>query len=302
MSQIVVAAFYKFACFPEFKDWQAPLLSLCREDRVKGTILLAPEGVNGTVAGSRKGIDAVLAMLRSIEVLTDLEHKESYCDKMPFKRIKVRLRRELITLGDPEIDPTERVGTYVDPQAWNDLISDPEVVLVDTRNDFEVAVGTFEGAIDPKTESFTDFPDYVANHLNREKHKKVAMFCTGGIRCEKATSFMLKLGFDEVYHLKGGILKYLEEVPADRSKWQGECYVFDDRVSVNHNLEPGTYDACHGCGHPLAPDEKNTPQYEFGISCPHCYDTQTPEQRARFRERQRQVLLARKRNATHIGD
>jgi UPF0176 protein len=299
---IVIATFYKFNPFPEYEAQRAPLRALCRETRVKGSILFAAEGVNGTIAGKRSGIDRVIAHIRSLPGFSDLEPRESYSNTPPFKRMKVRLKRELITLGDPTVDPGERVGTYVEPKLWNALVDDPEVVLVDTRNSFEVAVGTFEGAVDPQTASFTEFPDYVARHLDPKKHKKVALFCTGGIRCEKATSYMLRQGFEEVYHLKGGILKYLEEVPAERSKWQGECYVFDERVTVDHRLKPGSYEACHGCGRPLSEEDLASPVYEPGVSCPHCHATQTSEQRARFRERQRQIELAEQRNTVHIGE
>ena len=298
----VVAAFYKFVALPDFRKMQKPLLEICRQHGIRGTILLAHEGINGTIAGSRAGIDAVLAHLRGFDGLADLEHKESYCDAIPFKRMKVRLKRELISLGDPTIDPNERVGTYVDPQKWNELLSDPQVVLVDTRNDFEVRVGTFEGAVDPDIESFTEFPEFISKNLDPNTHKKVAMFCTGGIRCEKATSLLLREGFEEVYHLKGGILKYLEEVPAENSKWQGECYVFDERVTVNHELAPGAYTMCHGCGRPLSEKETRSEKYEYGVSCPHCSDSLTESQRASFRERQRQVELAASRAETHIGE
>ena len=299
---IVVAALYKFTALPDFEAMQQPIKAVCREHRILGTLLLAEEGINGTIAGTRAGIDAMLGYLKSYPQLAGLEHKESYCEEMPFKRLKVKLKRELITLGDPEVDPRKKVGTYVDPQEWNQLITDPDVTLIDTRNDYEIAIGTFQGAIDPDTESFTEFPDYVKNNLDPKKHKKVAMFCTGGIRCEKASSYMLDLGFEEVYHLRGGILKYLEEVPDTDTTWEGECYVFDDRVSVNHSLEPGSYTMCHGCGLPVHEEEMKSDQYELGVSCPKCYDKQTEEQRAGFRERQRQVLLAQRRNQMHIGD
>ena len=299
---IVVAALYKFASLPDFREMRQPVRAVCREHRILGTLLLAEEGVNGTIAGTRAGIDAMLDYLRSYPQLATLEHKESYCEAMPFKRLKVKLKNELITLGDPTVDPRKVVGTYVDPKDWNALITDPDVILIDTRNDYEVAIGTFKGAIDPDTESFTEFPDYIKKNLDPKKHKKVAMFCTGGIRCEKASSYMLEHGFEEVYHLRGGILKYLEEVPDSDTTWEGECYVFDDRVSVNHSLEPGSYQMCHGCGRPIHEADLSSDKYELGVSCPACYDELTEEQRAGFRERQRQVLLARRRNQHHIGD
>ena len=278
------------------------LYGACRRYEILGTILLAPEGINGMLAGSRKNIDAILSDMRSDPRFADLEHKESYCEEMPFKRLRVRLKREIITLGDATIDPTRKVGEYVDPKDWNALISDPEVLLVDTRNDFEVNLGTFEGAEDPDTASFRQFPEYVSQNLDPQKHKKVAMFCTGGIRCEKATAYMLREGFEEVYHLRGGILKYLEEVPAEQSLWKGECYVFDDRVSLDHQLEPGSYKACHGCGRPLSEKDVVSELYEPGVTCPHCYNILTDAQKESFRERQHQIKLAKARNETHIGE
>lgn len=254
------------------------------------------------LAGSREGIDKVLAFLREDARLADLEHKESYCEDLPFKRLRVRLKREIITLGDASIDPLEEVGEYVDAKDWNTLISDPDVVLVDTRNDFEVGLGTFQGAIDPDTASFRNFPEYVKKNLDPKKHKKVAMFCTGGIRCEKASSYMLREGFEKVYHLRGGILKYLEEVPEEESMWEGECYVFDERVSVNHDLAPGTFSACHGCGRPLSEKDVASELYEPGVTCPRCYHILTDAQKASFRERQKQIRLAKLRNETHIGE
>jgi UPF0176 protein len=273
----VVAALYKFVRLPDFAEMQEPLLSYCQAQGVKGTILLAPEGINGTIAGSRHAIDSVLSFLRCDRRLIDLEYKESYTDSPPFERMKVRLKREIVTLGLPNVDPNEQVGTYVNPKEWNDLIADPEVTVIDTRNDYEVNIGTFKGAQNPQTESFREFPEYVQNHLDPRQHKKVALFCTGGIRCEKATSFLLSQGFSEVYHLKGGILKYLEEVPAEESLWEGECFVFDERVAVRHGLEPGTHDLCLNCGHPISEEDKASPQYKSGISCPQCFDSLTEE-------------------------
>ncbi|MBD2128042.1 rhodanese-related sulfurtransferase [Microcoleus sp. ZQ-A2] len=285
----VVATFYKFVKLPDFAQKQAPLLAYCQAQSIRGTILLAAEGINGTIAGSRQAIDSVLGFLRSDPRLIDLEHKESHADSPPFDRLKVRLKKEIVTLGLPEIDPSDRVGTYVSPQEWNALISDPEVTLIDTRNDYEVSIGTFKGAQNPKTASFRQFPDYVRTHLDPSKHKKVAMFCTGGIRCEKATSLMMAQGFQEVYHLQGGILKYLEEVPPEESLWQGECFVFDQRVAVEHGLETGTHEMCRRCGHPIAESDKTSPHYQEGISCPHCFDSLTEEKRARQQARQRQI-------------
>ncbi|WP_150303481.1 oxygen-dependent tRNA uridine(34) hydroxylase TrhO [Pseudomonas saliphila] len=299
MSQVVVVALYKFVTLENYEDLRQPLLETLTRHGVKGTLLLAREGINGTIAGSREGMDAVLDWLRSDPRLSDLDHKESVCEDMPFYRTKVKLKKEIVTLGVPGVSPNEKVGTYVEAQDWNALISDPEVLLVDTRNDYEVSIGTFEGAIDPETKTFREFPEYVKQHFDPTRHKKVAMFCTGGIRCEKASSYMLQQGFDEVFHLKGGILKYFEEVPAQQSKWNGECFVFDNRVTVRHDLAPGSYDQCHACRHPISAEEKASPQYEEGVSCPLCYDSLPEKSRRRAEERQRQIHLARLRNQPH---
>ncbi|BAZ54029.1 rhodanese domain-containing protein [Nostoc sp. NIES-4103] len=287
----VVATLYKFVKLPDFADKQDPLLSYCLAQGVKGTILLAAEGINGTIAGSRQAIDSVLSFLRSDPRLQDIEHKESYTNTPPFERMKVRLKREIVTLGLPEVDPNQQVGTYVSPVEWNDLISDPEVTVIDTRNDYEVNIGTFKGAQNPQTETFREFPEYVRHNLDSNKHKKVALFCTGGIRCEKASSFMLAQGFSEVYHLKGGILKYLEEVPAEESLWEGECFVFDERVAVRHGLAEGTHELCFCCGRPISEEDKLSPKYEEGISCAYCFDSLTGEKRVRQQEKWRQYQL-----------
>jgi len=279
MTQVVVT-FYKFVRLPDFAEKRDSLLSHCEAQGIRGTILLAAEGINGTIAGSREAIDSVLTFLRSDPRLVDLEQKESYADSAPFDRMKVRLKKEIVTLGLPEIDPSDRVGTYVSPQEWNELISDPEVTIIDTRNEYEVSIGTFRGAKNPKTASFRQFPDYVRNHLDPNKQRKVALFCTGGIRCEKATSFMMAQGFQEVYHLKGGILKYLEEVPAEESLWQGECFVFDQRVAVREGLAIGTHQMCQSCGHPISEADKTSPHYQEGISCPYCFDRLIQEKRS----------------------
>jgi UPF0176 protein len=292
---LVVAAFYKFTKLPDFAEMQNPLLSFCLTQGIKGTILLAEEGINGTVAGSRQGIDAVLAYLRSDSRLVDLEHKESSTEEAPFERIKVRLKKEIVTLGVPEVSPTLQVGTYVNPQDWNAIASDPDVIIIDTRNDYEVKIGTFKNAVNPNTHSFREFPKYVQQNLDPQKHKKVAMFCTGGIRCEKASSFMISQGFQEVYHLKGGILKYLEEVPKEDSIWEGECFVFDERIAVQHGLEPGTYEMCVGCGHPIDEEDKLSSGYEEGICCPYCYETLTVDKRGRLEEKKRQAGLKAQR-------
>lgn len=241
MTDVVIAAFYKFVTLSDYTEMREPLLGLMSQKAVRGSILLAEEGVNGTIAGPRAGVDAVLAHLRSDARLADMDHKESHAAFMPFGRAKVRLKREIVTLHAPDVDPTQQVGTYMDPDEWNDLIRQPDVLLIDTRNDYEYALGTFEGAVNPNTEAFGEFPDYVAEQLDPTVHKRVAMFCTGGIRCEKATSFLLAQGFESVYHLRGGILRYLEQTDRDESLWNGECYVFDDRVTVDHDLQPGSY-------------------------------------------------------------
>ena len=299
---ITVAALYKFAALPDYQALQPGLLDFCLSQGIKGTLLLAEEGINGTVAGSRAAIDALIARLRSDARLADLEHKESLADDMPFYRMKVRLKKEIVTLGVPGINPNNRVGSYVAPEDWNALISDPDVVVVDTRNDYEYGIGTFRGAIDPQTATFREFPAYVGNNLDPARHKKVAMFCTGGIRCEKASSFMLEQGFEQVYHLQGGILKYLEKIPAAISMWEGECFVFDHRVAVGHGLQVGEYELCHACRQPVSPQDQASEQYVAGVSCPHCHGTLSEEKRARAAERQKQTQLARKRGRAHIGE
>jgi UPF0176 protein len=301
MNPVVVAALYKFVGLPDYHALREPLLDACLTAGTRGTLLLAPEGINGTIAGSREAIDAVLGYLRSDPRLADLEHKESRDERMPFHRMKVKLKKEIVTMGVAGVDPNARVGTYVRPQDWNALVSDPEVLLIDTRNDYECDIGTFKGAVDPRTVNFREFPDYVRANLDPAIHKKVAMFCTGGIRCEKASAFMLGEGFEEVYHLQGGILKYLEEVPPDESIWEGECFVFDNRVAVNHRLEKGRYDQCHGCRHPITDEDKHSGKYEVGVCCPHCFATLTDDQKLRFRERQKQVELAARRGEPHVG-
>jgi len=298
---IVVAAMYRFVSLPDFEQIQAPLLQFCKSQDIKGTLLLASEGINGTVSGSRQAIDALLDFLRQDPRLALIDHKESFYEEQPFYRMKVKLKKEIVTMGVEGIDPNHVVGTYVEPKDWNQLISDPDVVVVDTRNDYEYAIGTFTNAINPKTTTFREFPAYVSANLDPTKHKKVAMFCTGGIRCEKSTAYMKEQGFDEVYHLKGGILKYFEEVPAEESLWQGECFVFDNRVAVNHRLEKGDYDQCHGCRYPITDQDKQSAHYEKGVCCPNCYDKLSDEQKERFKERQKQIELAAERNQKHIG-
>lgn len=292
---IVIAALYHFAPLPDFRDVREAVLVRCRELGIRGTLLLAEEGINGTVSGSRHGVDALLAHLRADPRLAALEHKESFSDRHPFRRLKVKLKKEIVTLGVDGVDPNRVVGTYVEPEDWNALISDPDVVLIDTRNDYEVAIGTFRNSVDPMTRSFREFPAYVRENFDPARHRKVAMFCTGGIRCEKASSFMRAEGFPEVYHLKGGILKYLEKVKPEDSLWQGECFVFDHRVGITHGLGEGSAEMCFGCGHPVTPAEREEPGYEHGVSCLHCSARLGEEKRGRLRERMRQVELARMR-------
>ncbi len=301
MNPLVVSAVYKFVKLSDCAAMREPLLARCDALGITGTLLLAEEGINGTIAGTRSGIDRILAYLRSDPRLADLEHKESAADQPPFYRMKVKLKKEIVTMGVPEINPTELVGQYVKPEDWNALINDPDVLLIDTRNDYEVEVGTFKGAVDPRITTFREFPEYVKNNLDPQQKPRVAMFCTGGIRCEKASAYMLQQGFSEVYHLQGGILKYLENVPAEQSLWQGECFVFDQRVAVGQGLAPGHYELCYGCSRPITAEEKASPKYQAGVSCPNCYDTLTPEKRAAAMERQKQVTLASARGEVHIG-
>ena len=300
-SAVIVAALYKFVALPDYRELREPLLDVCLNAGVKGTLLLATEGINGTIAGSRLAIDEVLAYLKSDARFNDIDHKESLDSELPFYRMKVKLKKEIVTMGREGIDPKMLVGHYVEPQDWNALITDPEVTVIDTRNHYECDIGSFEGAINPQTTTFKEMPAFVDQQLDPAKHKKVAMFCTGGIRCEKSTAYLLEQGFDEVYHLKGGILKYLEEVPAEKSLWQGECFVFDNRVAVDHDLNVGSYDQCHGCRHPITEAQKSSPHYQRGVCCPLCYDQLTIDQKKRFAERQKQIDLAADRNESHIG-
>jgi UPF0176 protein len=301
MSAIVVAAMYQFVTVDKPGVLREPLLKMMHDHGLHGTLLLAKEGINGTVAGSREGIDKLLDWLRDTDRFPGLSHKESYCDEMPFLRSKVKLKKEIVTMGIEGIDPKDVVGSYVKPEDWNALIENPDVVLVDTRNDYEVQIGTFKNAVNPETDSFREFPAFIAANLDPAKHKKVAMFCTGGIRCEKSTSYLKSQGFNEVYHLEGGILKYLETIPEAESTWEGECFVFDERVAVDHQLNKGQYDQCNACRMPITEDDKQSEHYLQGVSCPHCYGKTSPEQRERFAERQKQVDLAKTRGEQHIG-
>jgi UPF0176 protein len=298
---LIVAALYRFARFPDPAALRPGLLEVALAQGVKGSLLLAPEGINGTIAGTRPGVDAVLAAIRALPGCEGLEWKESQADSMPFGRMKVKLKREIVTLGRPDVDPLAGVGHYVRPAEWNALIADPGTVVIDTRNDYEVAIGTFQGAVDPATRAFGEFPDWWEKNRAGFAGKRVAMFCTGGIRCEKATNFLLGQGVEEVFHLKGGILKYLEEVPEAESLWQGECFVFDDRVSVGHGLKPGGLKVCGACRRPVTPEGQAHPDYEEGVCCSACAGEYSEADRGRFRERQRQMLLAQKRGSRHLG-
>jgi UPF0176 protein len=300
---IHVAALYKFTPFPDPEALRAPLIAACEAAGIKGTLLLAREGINGTIAGTDNALAAVLDTIRALPGCGDLDVKFSDAPAMPFYRMKVRVKREIVTMGEPDIDPTLSAGHYVDPHDWNALIADPDTVVIDTRNDYEVAVGSFAGAVDPRTPTFRDFPAWFREHREEllSGKKRVAMFCTGGIRCEKSTSFLRAEGIDEVYHLKGGILKYLEQVPEEQSLWEGECFVFDERVTVRHGLEQGTFQLCRACRRPLDAEALAHPDYADGVSCPACIHERTPEQRAGYAERQRQEALAKARGELHVG-
>jgi UPF0176 protein len=304
----LTAAFYQFVDLPDYLDRRAPLQAFCEQHRVKGLILLAREGINSTIAGAPDDVHAVLSFLRSDPLLANLQHKESFSEKAPFYRMKVRLKKEIVTMGVPGISPIHMAGTYVKPADWNALISSPDVVLVDTRNDYEVALGTFAGAIDPRIKAFSELPAWVdaTEQLGQSKGQngkkpKVAMFCTGGIRCEKSTALMRAKGYDEVYHLEGGILKYLETVPPEQSQWMGECFVFDERVSVGHGLVPGQHGLCRACRQPLPDGSADSALFEVGVSCPRCHATTSEAQKNSARERQRQWELAKARQQVHIG-
>jgi UPF0176 protein len=301
----LTAAFYKFIDLPDYEERKEPLLALCEQHQVKGLILLAREGINSTIAGAPVGVHTVLSYLRQDPLLADLQHKESYADKPPFYRMKVRLKQEIVTMGVPGISPTRMAGTYVKPADWNALIADPDVVLIDTRNDYEVDIGTFNGAINPHIKTFAELPAWTKHAAELKsptgKKPKIAMFCTGGIRCEKSTAFMRAQGFEEVFHLEGGILKYLETVAPEQSQWQGECFVFDERVSVGHGLVPGPHNLCRACRQPLEDGAQNSPLFEAGVSCPRCHASTSTTQKNSARERQRQWELAKSRQQTHIG-
>ncbi len=298
---VAVAALYKFVTLNDYEALKPRVLTQLLDREIRGTLLLAFEGINGTISGEEAQINAFLEWLQSDDRFSGIDYKLSFHQAQPFNRTKVKLKKEIVTMGVEHIDPNQVVGTYVEAQDWNELIRDPDTILIDTRNDYEVNIGSFENAINPNTETFREFPDYVKQNLDPAKHKKVAMFCTGGIRCEKASAYMKESGFEEVYHLKGGILKYLETVEQSDTMWNGECFVFDERVAVNHDLEKGQYDQCHACRHPITQEDQASAKYIPGVSCPRCYASLSDEQKQRFEERERQVQLAKKRGEIHIG-
>ncbi len=300
-----VAALYHFAYLPDYQDRKEPLLALCKAHDIMGTILLASEGVNGTIAGSETGLQAVIQYLSSWDGFEGLSAKYSTAEEKPFFRIKVRLKKEIVTMGVPEVNGAVNPGQYVKPENWDALTSDPSTIVIDTRNDYEVAIGTFEGAINPNTKTFREFPKWFNQKADEIREKgetpKIAMFCTGGIRCEKATAYVKSQGFDDVFHLQGGILKYLENIEENKSSFNGDCFVFDQRVAVGHALRESDYIQCHACRMPLSPDEVQKAEYSEGISCHHCYDARDDEQRKRYKERQKQMEIAAQKGVTHIG-
>ncbi len=293
-------ALYHFARIDDPAAVQGPLQELCNANGITGSLLLAREGINGTIAGTKPGLDAVLTHIQTLPGFGDIVWKDSPAAEQPFRRMKVRLKKEIVTMGQPDVDPKAAVGHYVEPEDWNDLILSPDVAVIDTRNDYEVSIGTFQGAVDPETDTFRDFPAWWEKNKDRFHNKRIAMFCTGGIRCEKSTNWLLQQGVEDVYHLKGGILKYLEEVPAQKSTWEGECFVFDGRVSVGHGLVEGPHLLCHACRRPILPDDRQRAEYEDGVSCHHCIDETSEADKGRFRERQKQIRLAEERGTTHI--
>ena len=297
----VIATFYRFVSLDNLRDIKKQLLLCCNNYRVKGTILIAHEGINGTIAGSRVAINQVVNYLVHTCGFSDMEYKESSSQTIPFYRMKVKIKKEIVSMGIHNISPLKKAGIRVDPKNWNKLIEDPEVLVLDTRNQYEYTTGTFKNAVSPNTCTFNEFPRFVDQELKDYRNSKIAMFCTGGIRCEKATSYLLEQGFSNVYHLQGGILKYLEEINPEENLWQGECFVFDNRVAIDKNLGNGTYEMCYGCRMPLSKEDRKTLQYAEGISCPYCYDYLTEKKRARLQERQHQIRLAKSRNKQHIG-
>ena len=295
MDPLLVAAFYKFVQLTDLASLQDQIESCCRKNNVLGIVLLAQEGINSTIAGSREGVVKVLEFIRQDPRFTDLEWKESFANKQPFRKLRVRLKKEIVTMGIPEIDPSQLVGTYVKPADWNALIRDPDVIVIDARNNYETEIGTFTGAVNPDLDSFSQLPSWLEEKIDAGEQPRVAMFCTGGIRCEKSTAFLKQAGVKEVYHLQGGILKYLEEVPEDESLWEGECFVFDQRVAVGHGLELADYELCRACRFPLSPSDKQSKYFQEGVSCSRCHEQTSDEQKARFAERQKQFELAKSR-------
>ena len=302
MTDIFVTTFYQFTKLEDISKLQESIDACCRKNDVKGIVLLASEGINSTIAGPRNGVLAVLEFLRKDPRFDGLTWKESIAKEQPFRKLRVRLKKEIVTMGVPGIDPERLVGTYIKPEDWNDLISDPDVIVVDTRNDYEVEIGTFKDAINPDITSFGEFPKWIKDNIDIHTQPRVAMFCTGGIRCEKSTALLKEAGVKEVFHLEGGILKYLEQIPEDQSLWDGECFVFDERVSVGHGLEVGEYELCRGCRYPICEEDKSSSLFREGISCPRCHDQTTDQQKARFAERQKQIELARQRGDRHIAE
>ena len=300
MARILITALYHFTPLPDYRELREPYRKKCRELGIKGSILLAEEGINGTLAGEEKGLRTFLSYLQEDDRFSNILVKESWTEEIPFVRLKVRLKNEIVTIGIPQVDPTKKVGTYVPPSEWNRLIQQDDVILIDTRNDYEIELGSFPGTINPKTDSFRDFPQWLKKQKELKPDARVAMYCTGGIRCEKASSYLLQEGFEEVYHLKGGVLKYLEEVPQEESLWDGECYVFDHRVSLDHNLESGRYDACMACGSPVDEKGKESDQYLYGVACPKCFEKTSDQDKKRFAQRQRQIELCEARNESHF--
>ena len=299
--KFLVAAFYKFVSLPDYQIIRTALLARCEHLGLLGSILLAEEGINGTISGTTENIHALFEELRSDKRLQDLHYKESWAEEQPFYRMKVRLKKEIVSLGVEGVDPNRAVGEYVAPENWNDLIARDDVRVIDTRNHYEYNLGTFKGAEDPNTDTFRDFPDWVSENLDPEKDQEVAMFCTGGIRCEKATSYLLEQGFKNVYHLDGGILNYLETVDQEKSLWEGDCFVFDNRVSVDHDLEQGDFDLCPACRMPLTAEDRESPLFELHVSCPRCHGKLTERKREGLLERARQIKLAKERGERHIG-
>ncbi|MDG2001553.1 MAG: rhodanese-related sulfurtransferase [Alphaproteobacteria bacterium] len=305
MNNICIISFYKFVTILDLEKLKIQIENICLMFETKGTILIAPEGINGTIEGSKDNIEKFLETLKNDKNFSDIIPKYSYSSKDSFNRMKVRLKKEIVTIGNTEVNPNKYIGKYIEPNDWNELISDPNTILIDTRNEYEVAIGTFKGAINPKTKSFRDLPNWIKNNLenvdNNYKNKKIAMFCTGGIRCEKSTSYLVQKGFTNVSHLKGGILKYLENIPKKESLWDGECFVFDQRVSVAEKLKPGSYFMCHGCRMPLKPEDTKLKSYIHGVSCKYCHNKKSAESKKRYADRQKQINLALERGEKHIG-